>query len=336
MPSGLQEDRKLCVAPMMAWTDHHCRYLLRLCSPNARLFTEMITTSALLRGPRERLLRFNTTEHPLVIQLGGSDPGELAQAVWIAEQAGFDEVNLNVGCPSPRVKEGRFGACLMREPRVVAECINAMKANTSLPVTVKCRLGVDDADSDELLEIFVEVLINAGCEALYLHARKAMLEGLSPAQNREVPPLQPDRVYRLKARFPQLPVVLNGGVTDSETAHKHLDHVDGVMIGRSAYHDPMFLSELDHALFASPATDPWNVLDQYLVYMESQLIRGARLQDMTRPMLGVLKGVPGARRYRRLLSDSKRLRNNDISLVHEAISSVSARRYKPHRERAHA
>jgi tRNA-dihydrouridine synthase A len=320
----------LCVAPMMAWTDRHCRYLLRLCSPNARLFTEMITTGALLHGPRDRLLAFSPTEHPLVVQLGGSDPIELAAAARLAEDAGFDEVNLNVGCPSPRVQQGRFGACLMREPDLVARCIEAMRAGSKLPVSVKCRLGVDDADSDELLHAFVSRLVDAGCEVLYLHARKAMLEGLSPAQNREVPPLQPTRVYDVKAQFPDLPVVLNGGVTDSETAHAHLCCVDGVMIGRSAYHDPMFLAELDGELFASPssnasnARNAWNVLDQYVVYMEDQLARGTRLQDMTRHMLGMLKGAPGARRYRRLLSDARRLRDNDLGVVHEAIASVSS------------
>jgi tRNA-dihydrouridine synthase A len=200
-----------------------------------------------------------------------------------------------------------------------------MKTSTRLPVTVKCRLGVDDADSDELLEVFVKILVDAGCEAIYLHARKALLEGLSPAQNRTVPPLQPERVYHLKDRFPLTPVVLNGGVSDVATVLTHLDRVDGVMVGRSAYQDPMFLAELDHALFASRKIDPWNVLDQYVVYMERQLKRGARLHDMTRHMLGVFKGMPGARQYRRLLSDSNRLSANDTSLVHEAIASVAAR-----------
>ncbi|MDH3643222.1 MAG: tRNA dihydrouridine(20/20a) synthase DusA [Gammaproteobacteria bacterium] len=317
--------RSLCVAPMMAWTDRHCRYLLRLCSPNARLFTEMITTGALLHGPRQRLLALDPVEHPVVIQLGGSNPGELADAARLAEAAGFDEINLNVGCPSPRVKEGRFGACLMREPQLVARCVDTMRTSTRLPVTVKCRLGVDEADSDELLEAFVAELVGAGCEALYLHARKAMLDGLSPAQNREVPPLQPERVYRLKARFPLLPVILNGGVADARAAIAHMSHVDGVMIGRGAYHDPMFLAALDHELFASPLVDVWNVLDQYLVYIEAELARGVRLHDMTRHMLGMLKGLPGARRYRRTLSNAQRLRDNDIGLVIEAVASVAAR-----------
>ena len=310
---------------MMAWTDTHCRYLLRLCSPNARLFTEMITTGALLNGPRGRLLTFDATQHPLVIQLGGSDPVELARAAQLAEQAGFDEVNLNVGCPSQRVNEGSFGACLMRQPRLVAACIGAMTANTDLPVTVKCRLGVDEADSDELLHEFVEKVVAAGCCALYLHARKALLNGISPAQNLAVPPLQPDRVYRLKARFSRLPVVLNGGVDKVGSATAHLEHVDGVMIGRCAYHDPIFLAKLDSALYGGPSPDPWNVLERYVVYMQDRVSAGGRLQDMTRHMLGLLKGLPGARQYRRLLSNAARLRENDISLVHEAIAAVTAR-----------
>ena len=324
------EQRKLCVAPMMAWTDRHCRFLLRLCSPNARLFTEMITTGALLHGRREKLLAFHAAEHPLAIQLGGSDPGELARCARLAEEAGFDEINLNVGCPSPKVKQGRFGACLMREPLLVGNCIDAMRTSTELPVSVKCRLGVDDADSDALLDDFVNHLVDAGCSALYLHARKALLDGLSPAQNREVPPLQPERVYRLKGQFPHVPVVLNGGVADVETVRRHLTHVDGVMLGRSAYRDPMFLARIDSALFANVSADEWNVLDQYLVYMDEQLTQGTRLGEMTRHMLGLFKGFSGARRYRRFLSDAQRVRNNDIRLVHDAIASVSCR------ESAHA
>jgi tRNA-dihydrouridine synthase A len=324
MPERLGENRKLCVAPMMAWTDRHCRYLLRLFSPNATLFTEMITTGALTHGPRDRLLRFHSLEQPLVIQLGGSDPRALAKAAWLAEHAGYDEINLNVGCPSPRVKRGRFGACLMREPDLVATCVGAMKATSRLPITVKCRLGVDDHDSDELLAHFVRTLTDAGCDALYLHARRAILDGLSPAQNRDVPPLQPDRVYRLKSLFADLPVILNGGVTDVETAQVHLRHTDGVMVGRAAYNDPMFLARLDKALFASTLVDPWNVMDHYLVYMQAELDLGTRLHDMTRHLLAMFKGFPGARQYRRLLSDAARLRNNDLGVVHEAIASISA------------
>jgi tRNA-dihydrouridine synthase A len=319
------QQRRLCVAPMMAWTDRHCRYLLRLFSPNARLFTEMITTGALLHGPRDRLLAFDPAEHPLVIQLGGSDPAELGAATQLAESAGFDEVNLNVGCPSPRVQEGRFGACLMREPDLVAECVSAMCAATRLPVSVKCRLGVDDADSDELLAAFVGRLVASGCDAVYLHARKAVLSGLSPVQNRAVPPLQPERVYRLKATFPDLTVVLNGGVAERQTAREHLDHVDGVMVGRAAYYDPGFLADLDTSLFAGDPHAPSKTLEHYLVYISEQLDRGARLHDLTRHMLGLFKGAPGARQYRRILSDAKRLRNNDINVVHEAIAAVSAR-----------
>jgi tRNA-dihydrouridine synthase A len=316
--------RTLCVAPMMAWTDRHCRYLLRLCSPNARLFTEMVTTGALLNGPRRQLLSFDHEEHPLVIQLGGCEPADLARAAAIAETAGFDEVNLNIGCPSPRVRKGRFGACLMREPELVAQCITAMHDACNLPVTAKIRLGVDDHDSDPLLREFVTSLVDAGCDALYLHARKAYLNGLSPAQNRHVPPLQPERAYALKALFPELPIVFNGGISCERNAIGHLEHLDGVMIGRAAYHDPMFLSRLDARLSGRAPVPLDTVVTGYLAYMDRQLLRGTRLHDMTRHMLGLFKGVPGARRYRRLLSDAARLKANDLDLVHEAIAATTA------------
>ncbi len=316
--------RKLCVAPKMAWTDPHCRYLLRLCSPNARLFTEMVTTGALLNGPRRELLAFDPEEHPVAIQLGGCEPADLARAAAIAQTAGFDEINLNLGCPSPRVSKGRFGACLMREPELAAACIGAMRDACRLPVTAKIRLGVDDHDSDALLHDFVARLVEAGCHALYLHARKAYLSGLSPAQNRDIPPLQPERAYGLKRQFAELPIILNGGISREEEAAEHLRHVDGVMIGRAAYHDPMFLSRLDARLSGRAPVPLEAVVTGYLAYMDRQLLRGTRLHDMTRHMLGLFKGVPGARRYRRLLSDSARLKANDLNLVHEAIAATTA------------
>ncbi len=316
--------RKLCVAPMMAWTDRHCRFLMRLCSPAARLFTEMVTTGALLNGPSQRLLAFDPREHPVAIQLGGSEPTELARCAAMSQTAGFDEVNLNLGCPSPRVRQGRFGACLLREPGLVSECIRSMRQACDLPVTAKIRLGVDDHDSDPLLREFVTALIDAGCDALYLHARKAYLNGLSPAENREVPPLQPERAYALKAHFPGMPIVFNGGISREETAVEHLRHVDGVMIGRAAYHDPMFLARLDARLLGHAPVALDDIVVAYLAYMERQLSGGARLNDMTRHMLGLFKGVPGARRYRRLLSDAKRLKANDLNLVHEAIAATTA------------
>ena len=323
MARTLPKHRQLCVAPMMAWTDRHCRYLLRLARPNALLFTEMITASALLHGDAAKLLRFHEREHPLALQIGGSDPGELAKAVRLASRSGFDEINLNVGCPSPRVKRGRFGACLMLEPELVARCVEAMRAATQLPVTVKCRLGVDDADSDEHLHRFVGMLVNAGCDALYLHARKALLNGLTPAQNREVPPLQPQRVYALKAAFAQQAVIFNGGVRDSAAVSEHLRHVDGVMIGRAAYQSPQFVAELDTLLFGSALPTEADVVQGYLEYMNQELARGTRLHDMTRHMLGLFKGKSGARTFRRLLSDAKRMRTNDIGVVHGALAAVA-------------
>ena len=319
--------RLLCVAPMMAWTDRHCRYLLRLASPNALLFTEMITAAAVLHGDHRKLLAFHPAEHPVALQLGGSDPRMLAEAAQLATQAGFDEINLNVGCPSPRVKRGRFGACLMLEPDLVAECVRAMRHATSLPVTVKCRLGVDHADSDPLLHSFVAGVVEAGCDALYLHARKAWLSGLTPAQNRDVPPLQPQRAYGLKQAFPELPVVFNGGVTDIEGAKAHLQHVDGVMVGRAAYHSPQFLAQLDEALTRVPHRPPSDdaLVAAYLDYVATELNRGTRLHDMTRHMLGMFKGRPGARAYRRLLSDAKRIGRGDIGIVHEALAALRPR-----------
>ena len=315
--------RRLCVAPMMAWTDRHCRYLLRLASPNAVLFTEMITASALLHGNTAKLLRFDGREHPLVLQIGGSDPGQLAAAAHLGSEAGFDEINLNVGCPSPRVKRGRFGACLMLEPELVARCIDAMRRATNLPVTVKCRLGVDDADSDDLLRGFITGLVEAGCDAVYLHARKALLSGLTPAQNREVPPLQPQRVYAIKSAFPNLPVIFNGGVRHADAAREHLEQLDGVMVGRAAYQSPQFLAELDSQMFDSTTISEETVVKQYVDYMTRELATGARLHDMTRHMLGLFKGRSGARTFRRVLSTGQRTRSNDISLVHEALAALT-------------
>jgi len=310
---------------MMAWTDRHCRYLHRLCAPHALLFTEMVTSSALLHGPAERLLRHNGAEHPVALQLGGSEPAELAEAARLGAEAGFDEINLNVGCPSPRVKRGAFGACLMKEPQRVADAVAAMAAAVDLPVTVKCRLGVDDADSDPLLDSFVDRVADAGCRTLYIHARKAWLHGLSPAQNRDLPPLQYERVYRQKARRPELEVIINGGLRDADAAVAQLDRVDGVMLGRAAYQHPLLVGELDATLFQSTTRDATSVMAAYLDYIEEQLGAGTRLHDMTRHVLGLFHGVPGARRFRQLLSDAQRLRANDADLVREALAALQPR-----------
>lgn len=310
---------------MMAWTDRHCRMLHRIAAPRALLFTEMITANALLHGPAERLLRYNPPEHPVAIQLGGSEPEALAHAARMAAAAGYDEINLNVGCPSPRVREGAFGACLMLEPARVRDCIAAMRAEVALPVTIKCRLGVDDADSDPLLDAFIETTSQSDCQIYYIHARKALLKGLTPAQNRSVPPLQYDRAYRLRARFPNLQFILNGGIDGPAQALAHLEHLDGVMIGRAAYHDPVELSRTHAAVFGGPAVDGNQLMQRYLPYMQDELARGTPLSDLTRHVLGIFAGVPGARAYRRLLSDAARLRHNQLELVHEALAAVGLR-----------
>lgn len=310
---------------MMAWTDRHCRSLLRLTSRRTRLFTEMITTGALLHGPRERLLRFAPSEHPVAIQLGGSEPAAMADCAKMAADAGYDEVNINVGCPSPRVQRGAFGACLMKEPDLVGELVAAMSRAVDIPVTVKCRLGVDEVDDQESLTAFVQTVADAGCSTLYLHARKALLNGLSPAQNREVPPLQYPRAYEIKERFPELTVILNGGITDLPSAVDHLRHVDGLMIGRAAYHQPLFMNELAVAFLGEAAVSPFDVMHGYLDYMRDELEQGTRLADMTRHCLGLFAGMPGARHFRRLLSDHRRLAANDLSLVDEALNQITAR-----------
>jgi tRNA-dihydrouridine synthase A len=310
---------------MMAWTDRHCRYLHRLAAPQALLFTEMITATALLHGPAERLLRHDPTEHPLAIQLGGADPGALAAAARLAAAAGYDEINLNVGCPSPRVREGRFGACLMLEPTLVRDCVAAMRAAVDLPVTIKCRLGVDAADSDPLLERFIAATAAGGCEIYYVHARKALLQGLTPAQNRAVPPLQYARVYRLRERFPDLTFILNGGIDSLDAIAVHLAHLDGVMIGRAAYHDPGKLSAMHAGIFGGDGVDGWTLMHGYLSHIDRELALGTPLHDMTRHALGVFAGRPGARRYRRLLSDAGRLKANDRTLLIEALAALTAR-----------
>ena len=312
---------------MMAWTDRHCRYLHRLFTPNALLFTEMVTTGALLHGQQWHLLDYNPAEHPLALQLGGSEPDALAACAQQAAELGYDEVNLNVGCPSERVQKGAFGACLMREPELVSSCVEAMCKVSPIPITVKCRLGVDDDDSDELLLNFIDTVSAGGCQRFYVHARKAILAGLSPAQNRSIPPLQPARVERLKRLRPDLQIIINGGIDNTSTAEEHLLWADGVMIGRAAYHNPMWLSALDEHLFANdlnsqPATQAIDILATYREYIETQLAQGEPLHAMTRHMLSVCNGQRGARRFRQLLSDNKRLKDNDISLIDEALAQV--------------
>ena len=326
---------RLCVAPMMAWTDRHCRYLHRLLAPGARLYTEMISTDALLHGDAARLLAFSAEERPLALQLGGSDPGDLASAARLAAAAGFDEVNLNVGCPSERVRKGAIGACLMREPRRVADCVAAMRDAVPLPVTVKCRLGLverlaelDAPASEEsdyaFLRDFVGWMAQAGARAVVVHARKAVLQGLTPAQNRAVPPLRHALVRRLKQDFPRLPVIVNGGIRDIATARRHLEWADGVMIGRAAYRNPCWLGELNAALFGgAPMTAP-EAIAAYRPYVERSLREGVQLRDMTRHMLTLCNGMRGARRFRRHLSDRGSHRRADVGVLEEAVALVAA------------
>jgi tRNA-dihydrouridine synthase A len=296
--------RRFAIAPMMEWTDRHCRFFHRLLTRRALIYTEMITTGAVLRGDRARLLAYDPAEHPVALQLGGSDPRALAECAGIAADLGYDEINLNVGCPSDRVQEGRFGACLMAEPRLVADCVAAMKARVAIPVTVKCRIGIDEQDPEASLEAFACAVEQAGVDALVVHARKAWLKGLSPRENRDVPPLDYGRVYRLKAAHPRLPVVLNGGITSVAMAAGCLEKVDGVMMGRTAYQEPWRLLGVDPDLFGAPAPlgSLKDTAQALIPYIERELARGTKLSNITRHILGLFQGVPGARAFRRHLS----------------------------------
>jgi tRNA-dihydrouridine synthase A len=295
---------RFCIAPMMDWTDRHCRFFHRLLTRRALLYSEMITTGAVIHGDRSRLLASDPAEQPVALQLGGCDPRALAECAAIGESFGFAEINLNVGCPSDRVQEGRFGACLMAEPALVGDCVAAMKAHVRVPVTVKCRIGVDDQDPEEALDALTAAVERAGVDALIVHARKAWLKGLSPRENREVPPLDYDRVYRLKAAHARLPIVLNGGVASVEEAAEHLKRVDGVMMGRAAYQEPWRLLAVDAQLFgdAAPAPDAKSAAMALIPNIDRELARGARLHAITRHVLGLFRGVPGARAFRRHLA----------------------------------
>jgi tRNA-dihydrouridine synthase A len=298
--------RSLSVAPMLDWTDRHCRYFLRLISRHALLYTEMVTTGAVLYGDRERLLGFHPREHPVACQLGGSDPADLAESARIAEAFGYDEINLNVGCPSDRVQRGRFGACLMAEPALVADCVAAMRRAVQVPVTVKSRIGVDERDSYEDLVQFVATVAAAGCGTFIIHARKAWLKGLSPKENREVPPLRYDVAARLKLDFPGLAIVLNGGIGSLDEVERHLERFDGAMVGRSAYHNPYaLLAEADRRIFGDdhPVPSREDVLREFLPYVEAELARGTRLNAITRHVLGLYHGQPGGRAWRRRLGE---------------------------------
>ena len=306
---------------MMDWTDRHCRFFLRLLAPSARLYTEMVTAAALTHGDAERLLQFDVVEHPVALQLGGSDPKMMADAAKLGAQAGYDEININVGCPSGRVQSGQFGACLMSSPDVVASCFKEMSSVSDVPVTVKTRIGIDDQISYEFLREFVAILHTAGCDTFIVHARVAILQGLSPRENRSVPPLHYDRVYELKREFPYLTIVLNGGIASTEQVLSHLETVDGVMNGRQAYHQPYFMTELEAVLFDHKdwqAPSRHEVIGLMIPYIERQMSAGTELKNMTRHLLGLYAGQPGARAWRRHLSEHTHLPGAGIEVLQEA------------------
>ena len=310
---------RLSVAPMMDWTDTHCRVFHHILAPGARLYTEMVHANAVIHGDRQRLLGFDASEHPLALQLGGSDPALLAQAARIAADWGYDEVNLNCGCPSDRVQAGRFGACLMREPELVADCVAAMSAAVDIPVTVKCRLGVDEDKDYDQFRAFVDRGAAAGSGLFVVHARNAWLKGLSPKENREVPPLRYDWAYRLKAERPDLQVVLNGGIASVETAQAQFEHLDGVMLGRAAYHDPYVLHALEAAQTGSALRPREELLQQLRPYIEARLAEGLALKHITKHLLGLFHGQPGGRGFRQVLSEGAHRPGADWSLVEQAL-----------------
>jgi tRNA-dihydrouridine synthase A len=314
---------KIYVAPMMDWTDRHCRYFMRLLSPSVFLYTEMVTANALHFGDAESLLRYDDSEHPIAVQLGGSDPALMAEAAARAAGVGFDEININVGCPSDRVQSGQFGACLMAQPDIVADCYSAMQSSIDIPVTVKTRIGIDDHDSDEYLTRFVDTLSVAGCEKFIVHARIAILDGLSPKENRTVPPLNYERVYRLKEAYPDLEIVLNGGISEIDHVEDVLRRVDGVMIGRQAYHHPYFLAELEHHMNPTvPLPDRRNVVERMLPYIKRELEQGERLGRITRHMVGLFAGIPGARAWRRYISENAHGDGAGTEVLLEALDAM--------------
>jgi tRNA-dihydrouridine synthase A len=318
----------MCVAPMMDWTDRHCRVFHRLMTRRARLYTEMLTSGAIIHGDRQRLLGFDLCEHPVALQLGGSQPRDLAISAKIGEDFGYDEINLNVGCPSDRVKDGRFGACLMAEPDLVAECVAAMKREVKVPVTVKCRIGIDEQDTETALDALARRVVGAGADALIVHARKAWLNGLSPKENRQIPPLDYGRVYRLKASMPNVPVIINGGIGSLADAKRHLAHVDGVMLGRAAYQEPWRLMAVDPELFGERAAflNMKEVLEAMTPYIESELSQGTRLHSITRHFLGAFRAVPGARAFRRHLAEHGMGGSAGLAVLREAVALVEDRR----------
>ena len=311
-------DYRLCTAPMMDWSDRHCRYFFRRLSRHAVVYTEMVTTGALVHGDVKRHLRFNTAEHPVALQLGGSDAADLAHCARLGQQYGYDEINLNCGCPSERVQHGAFGACLMAEPQLVAECIKAMREATTLPVTVKHRLGIDSIEAYDFVREFVATVADGGCETFFVHARNAMLKGLSPKDNREVPPLKYEYVYRLKRDFPHLRFIVNGGIDTLEAIGPHLAQLDGVMLGRVAYHDPYVLAQAEAQVFGTALCSRFAIVDDMFAYASEQVAGGTPLRAIVRHMLGLYHGQPNARIWRRMLSDATLLAANRPGLLLDA------------------
>lgn len=318
-------NRKFTVAPMLDWTDRHCRFFHRLLTKEAILYTEMVTTGAILYGDPARQLRFNSQEHPVALQLGGSEPQELAQCARIAQDYGYDEINLNVGCPSERVQKGAFGACLMAEPQLIAECVSAMQAAVAIPITVKNRIGIDDQEDYADLHHFIDTVSQAGCQTFIIHARKAWLKGLSPKENREIPPLRYDLVYQIKQAFPTLEIIINGGITTLEQCQQHLQHVDGVMVGREAYHNPWLLAQVDPLLYGTPAPleSRQAALLAMLPYVQAQLDAGVPLGHISRHLLGLFQGMPGARAFRRLISENAHKPDAGVKLLRDALAKIT-------------
>ncbi len=321
-----QPDRRFSVAPMLDWTDRHCRYFLRLMSTQTLLYTEMVTTGALLHGDRHRYLQFHEAEHPVAIQLGGSDPVELTECSKMAEDFGYDEINLNVGCPSDRVQSGRFGACLMAEPELVRDCLGSMQQAVDIPVTVKHRIGIDRDDSYEQLLNFVDIVKQSGINTFIIHARKAWLDGLSPKENRDVPPLRYEVVHDLKKENPGLEIIINGGINTLAEAQQHLKQVDGVMMGRAIYNNPWLLADADRRLFDrhNPVSDPHQVIDLLIPYIEGELSKGTQLHHISRHILGLFQGLPGARAWRRYISENAHKPGNGIDVIRDAANMIKA------------
>lgn len=314
---------RFCIAPMMDWTDRHCRVLHRLLTRHARLYTEMVTAEAVIRGDRARLLGFDIREHPVALQLGGSEPERLAEATRIGADFGYDEINLNVGCPSDRVQSGRFGACLMREPDLVADCVRAMRSAVPVPITVKCRIGVDDQDPEEALRTLIARCRDVGVKTFAVHARKAWLEGLSPKENRDVPPLDYDLVARVKQENPELTVLLNGGIATLDEVEAHLKRFDGIMLGRAAYQHPAMLADVDRRFFGGETCSIDDAVANYVAYVEEKLLEDVPLHAMTKHMLGLFNGRPGARLFRRHLSENGTRRGADANVLRDALGHVS-------------